>query len=269
MPFIKTSDRILIHYKTKGNGDSIVFLHGFGSCVDDWGYQTTSFRLKYQTITIDMRGHGKSGKPYPLKKEYSIKRMAKDVIEVLNHLNVKTAHFVGLSMGGCVSVQIGLDFPDQTNSLTLVNTPVFGGGRKTIFQTQLNLRLFIVRKFGVDLMASLIAYRLFPKRHQSDLRKLAKKRIGENPRWSYYASIYAIANMKVENRLDELRCKTLIIVGENDKIVHPTLNKTLVKRLNKVSTLNKMKKAGHAAPLDSPEEFNQVLYNWLNKQNNY
>lgn len=265
MPFLKTSDGFLIHYRTKGKGTPVVFLHGLGSCTDDWNIQTNYFRSTHHTITIDLRGHGKSDKPRPHKAEYSIKRMAKDVSEVFLHLKIKKAHLVGLSMGGCTALQLALDFPEKVYSLVLINTPVYGGGRRTIFRTQLSLRLFIARSFGVKPMATIIANRLFPRKDQINLRALARKRIRENPQWSYYASIQAIAGMNVEKKLDTLIKPTLIMIGEKDKIVHPILNKTLAKRLRKTAELILVKNAGHAIPLDSTEQFNTLLTDWLNK----
>ncbi len=266
MPFLKTSDDSFIHYRIKGKGSPVVFLHGLGSCTDDWNLQVNYFRSTHLRITVDLRGHGKSDKPHPYRKEYSISRMAKDVSEVINHLKIKKAHFVGLSMGGCTALQVALDFPERVQSLILINTPVYGGGRRTIFQMQLAFRLFIVRNFGVKPMAAIIANRLFPRKDQEELRRLARKRISENPQWSYYGSILAIAKLRVEKRLGDLKKPTLILIGEKDKIVHNFLNQTLARRLKNVSELQIVKNAGHALPLDSPEVFNEILSNWLKRK---
>ncbi len=263
MPYIKTSDNININYQIAGSGEPLVLLHGLGSCVEDWSLQSAYFRANFKVIMIDLRGHGQSDKPRPHQKDYSVERMAKDVKEVLEHLQIDRAHFVGLSMGGCVAFQTALDFHNTVKTLAIVNAPVFAGGKKALFNLQLNLRLFIVRNLGVKTLAPMVAKRTFPHEHQSDLRKRALDRIGNNPRWAYYGSIWSIGKMRVANRLKELTVPTLVMIGMEDKTVDYNLKETLIKKLSNNPTVKKIKHGGHAVPLDSPEEFNTTINDWL------
>ena len=99
MAFISVSG-IELRYLSSGAGETIIFLHGLGSCADDWEPQISYFSQFFHTIAVDMRGHGLSGKPHG---KYTVEQMANDVAELMQKLDIKSAHFIGLSLGAMVS----------------------------------------------------------------------------------------------------------------------------------------------------------------------
>src|SRR5512143_2659596 len=108
-----------IHFEESGTGDVVLFLHGLGSCGQDWLLQVPTFAEYYRVITPDLRGHGQSDKP---QGRVRVAHLASDVLGLLDALNVECAHIVGLSLGGCVALLLALDAPQRVRSLTLVNT---------------------------------------------------------------------------------------------------------------------------------------------------
>ncbi|MHA2119834.1 MAG: alpha/beta fold hydrolase, partial [Promethearchaeota archaeon] len=118
MPKLKVKD-IEMYYEITGEGDPLLLIHGLGSSTRDWEEQVPVFSTKYQVITIDLRGHGKTDKP---KGPYSIKMFAEDIAELLNILEIKLVNVLGISLGGGVAFQIAVDFPDLVKSLIIVNS---------------------------------------------------------------------------------------------------------------------------------------------------
>lgn len=114
------SNGVKIRYVTAGKGEPIVLLHGWMSDASMWGPLDTNPAAKeYQLIAMDLRGHGKSGKPHEPEKYGP--EMAEDVVRLLDHLKLPKAHLVGYSMGAIVAGKIAATHPDRVLSI------VYGG----------------------------------------------------------------------------------------------------------------------------------------------
>ena len=111
------SDGVQIHYQIEGEGEPVVLIHGFtASTATNWIAPGIFQALAkdYRVIGIDMRGHGKSGKPHG-KENYGAK-MPKDVINLLDELGIAKAHIMGYSMGGFITINIVCNYPDRVIS---------------------------------------------------------------------------------------------------------------------------------------------------------
>ena len=75
----------------------------------------------YRVVRIDQRGHGQSGIPAP--EQMTFKRLGKDVVELLDHLGVQSAHLAGSSAGGIVSQSVAIDYPKRVKSLASFAAP--------------------------------------------------------------------------------------------------------------------------------------------------
>ncbi len=114
------SDGTNIYYTVKGKGEPVVLIHGFG--VDqgiNWGSVGVIRKLAraHKVIAMDVRGHGKSDKPHDAK-DYG-NQMAKDVLNLLDHLKIKKAHLVGYSMGGFIVMKLMEKHPERIITATL------------------------------------------------------------------------------------------------------------------------------------------------------
>jgi pimeloyl-ACP methyl ester carboxylesterase len=109
------SDGVRIHWMEAGEGPPVVLLHGYTSCCDaGWFANGVAKELArdHRVIGIDARGHGRSEKPHDPAK-YDGDRMPADVIEVLDYLGVRQAHFHGYSMGGGIVAHLLARHPDR------------------------------------------------------------------------------------------------------------------------------------------------------------
>src|SRR5437762_3199638 len=102
-----------LHYEEYGHGDPVLLLHGLGSSSLDWEYQVPELATRYRVIVPDARGHGRSDKP---RGRYSITGFSADLIALIEHLNLKPVHVVGLSMGGMIGFQLAVDQPQLLKS---------------------------------------------------------------------------------------------------------------------------------------------------------
>ena len=108
-----------INYTISGKGPAVVFLHGFLESSTMWETLIPDISLKHSTICIDLPGHGKTG---VLAEIHSMELMAETVQFVLKNLNIKTATFVGHSMGGYVALAYLELFPSNMEKLILLNS---------------------------------------------------------------------------------------------------------------------------------------------------
>ncbi|KJX98653.1 alpha/beta-hydrolase like protein [Zymoseptoria brevis] len=116
-----------IAYEIHGHGPrKLVWIMGLGGLMNNWQRQTKYFGHenadKYTCLIIDNRGIGKSDKPL---LRYTTSEMAKDIIEVLDHIGWtedRSLHLVGISMGGMISQELGMLIPERICSLNLIST---------------------------------------------------------------------------------------------------------------------------------------------------
>ena len=112
--FFTASDGVKIHYLTAGQGTPVVLVHGYtGSAQGNWFSNGVAEALaaKHRVVAIDCRGHGQSDKPHD-PKMYG-PRMAKDVIEMMDHLKIEKAHVHGYSMGGMIVTMLLATAPER------------------------------------------------------------------------------------------------------------------------------------------------------------
>lgn len=108
-----------IHYTISGKGPTIIFLHGFLESSTMWEPLIPTIFLRHTTVCIDLPGHGKSG---IWSEIHTMEFMAELVKFVLQSLDIKTATLIGHSMGGYVAVAYLELFPEDVESLILINS---------------------------------------------------------------------------------------------------------------------------------------------------
>lgn len=261
MPSITAND-IDLNVEITGNGPSVTLLHGLGSSLRDWEAQVPALARKYQVITLDLRGHGLSTKP---KGPYSISLFASDIAAVLGYLDISKTNVIGLSMGAAIGFHLALDFPDLVHTLTIAN---MGGAVPIKSPSEIRnylLRVLVVKFIGMRKMGEILGPKLFPKEDQQDLRDTLSARWAENDKQAYLASMKALKNWTVMERLSDIRCPTQIIHAENDytALAHKQTMAELIPNIE----LNIINDAGHAANAEKPEEFNSLLETFLGKHN--
>ena len=89
-----------------------------------WDPQIEKFTKHFRVLRYDSRGHGDSDAP---GGSYSLDRLGRDVIELLDTLNISRVHFCGLSLGGMVGQWLAIHAPERIDRLILCNTSAYLG----------------------------------------------------------------------------------------------------------------------------------------------
>jgi 3-oxoadipate enol-lactonase len=261
MPFLEQDTHRLYYEFHNPHGLStcpLLLLHGLGSSGEDWLPQQAFFTQHFPVLTMDLRGHGRSsmGTGWP-----AIGDLAADVAALLDEVELKSAHLLGLSLGGAVALQLALDFPGLVGSLTIVNAfarlRVSGRGWVRAFG-----RLFLLLIGRMDLLGAWIAAGIFPDPGQEIWREAAAARIGANSRESYLRMMRTVMRFDVTSRLHEVRAPTLIIAGERDKTVALEAKEFLAGSIQG-ARMERFPESGHGTPYDVGDRFNEVVLEFL------
>jgi pimeloyl-ACP methyl ester carboxylesterase len=101
----------VLYYETAGKGPAVVLIHGGNLDRRMWDDQFQTFARHFQVIRYDVRTYGLSDMP---TKPYSD---VQDLASLLQHLHIKKAHLVGLSLGGRIIIDFALEHPEMVASL--------------------------------------------------------------------------------------------------------------------------------------------------------
>ena len=111
---------VKIHFAVHGTGEPVVLIHGlYANSRMNWDAPGTTALLAkhFHVITLDCRGHGKSGKPRG-ENTYGI-NMVEDVTRLLDHLNLKSARVAGYSMGAMIAMKLAVTYPERVGAIVL------------------------------------------------------------------------------------------------------------------------------------------------------
>lgn len=110
-----------IYYESHGHGFPLVLCHGLSGDTEAWVNQVPSFSQRYQVVTWDARGHGRSDSPAD-PNAYGLTRFAEDLKGLLHHLGLGQVYLLGHSMGGGVAVRFTTTYPERVKALIVTDS---------------------------------------------------------------------------------------------------------------------------------------------------
>ncbi|ASI88467.1 MULTISPECIES: alpha/beta fold hydrolase [Vibrio] len=253
------SESLLFHktYTHPTSDEWVVFVHGAGGSSSIWFKQIRAYREHFNLLFIDLRGHGKSNQFLKdiMANKYTFKTVTMDIVRVLDHLKIQSAHFVGMSLGTIIVRNIAELAMPRVRSMVL-------GGAVTRFNTrsQILVKIGNMSKHIIPYMwlYSLFAYIVMPQRGQKESRHLfvreAKKLCqNEFKRWYRLTTEVNPLNRYFKER--ELPIPTLYLMGEKDYMFIKPVKEMVAE--HKSSQLLEIKDCGHVCNVENPEEFNR------------
>jgi pimeloyl-ACP methyl ester carboxylesterase len=267
MPRIEVDDRVLtyeVHGAAHTGAETLLLLHGLGSSGADWEPQIAAFEKTYTVIAVDLAGHGGSGhggSPAP-RRLPTVEAMAADVEIVLDALDVCAIHVIGLSIGGCVALALGLRAPARVRSLVLVNAFARLRPAGPRAAARMLTRVGLLLCAPMSTLGSYVARNMFPRPDQADLRAAAAARLAANGRRAYLAAVSALVRFDARRRLGEIHCPTLVVAGEHDTTI-PLSAKQALARGIPGARLVVVPDSGHVTNLDQAAEFNRIVEAFL------
>ena len=244
-----------INYEMKGEGETVVLLHGWGANITLFADLISLVSQKYRVIAVDMPGFGKSEEP---DDNWQVSDYSQFVIDFLSSLGVKKATFLGHSFGGRVIIKIATCFslPFEIDKIILVDSAGILP-KKTPKQIRKQKRY----KFMKKVLLSPPIKTLFP----NALKKLQDKSGSAD----YKAAspvmrkiLVSVVNEDLEPLLPKIKQSTLLIWGENDTAT-PLSDGKRMEELIKDSGLVTIKGAGHYSFLEGKFIFNRVICSFL------
>jgi 3-oxoadipate enol-lactonase len=258
MPTVKSGeDRI--HYALEGQSGApvLVFSNSLGANYSMWDPQVRKFQKQFRVLRYDMRGHGQSSlTPGP----YSIEQLAKDVIALLDALELDRVHFCGLSMGGMIGMWLGVNAPERIYKLALCNT-----GAKIGTLEGWNTRIEAVRKNGMKSVASATVERWFtPAFREKAPANVAniQKMLEEANVEGFAACTAAVRDFDFREQVSKIHLPTLVISGAHDPGTPPADGRFLAQQIPgaRYAELN----AAHLSNIEDEDRFNNELAKFLN-----
>jgi pimeloyl-ACP methyl ester carboxylesterase len=257
MPLLVLED-IKLNYRISGDGEPLLLIHGLGSSERDWEFQVNYFSTYLKVISYDLRGHGKSGKP---PGPYSMGLFADDTAKLLSSLECSPAHILGISLGGMVAMQLGIDYPEAVRSLVIVNSSPNLVPRSLMDYLGTWQRYLIIHLMGMKKLGEMLGNRFFPKPEQAELRNIFIERWAENYKPSYLEAMKAAIGWSVYDQLEKINVPTLVIGSDGDYFPSE-YKEDYVKKLQR-GRLEIIKDARHALPAEKPGEFNRLVLEFL------
>jgi 3-oxoadipate enol-lactonase len=253
MAFVE-KDGDKIHYALTGAASApvVVFSNSLGANFSMWDSQAAELEKKYRVLRYDTRGHGQSSvTPGP----YSIEQLARDVLALLDALDIARATFCGLSMGGMIGMWLGLKAPTRIEKIVLCNT-----GAKIGTDKGWNSRIEAVRKDGLKAVAFGVIERWFtpefrarsPQVWESALRMLEAA-----PPQGYAACCEAIRDYDARDKISAIRVPTLVIAGSKDAATPPADGRFIVERISGARYVEL--DAAHLSNIEASERFTAEL----------
>ncbi|HTU90194.1 MAG TPA: alpha/beta hydrolase [Gemmataceae bacterium] len=212
------SGGVQIHYLVEGKGEPVLLIHGFAVNAQlQWGVPgiINTLARNYCVIALDVRGHGKSGKPKNPEKYGT--EMVEDAVRLLDHLKIDKAHVVGYSMGAIITGKLMATHPDRLLSATLAGAgPIPEGAKLPKFVDKLADSLEEGKGLG-PLLDKLNASGK-SQLSQGTIKVISRSLVGENGK-TLAAVVRSWKTLRVrKEQLQANKVPTLALVGSNDPL---------------------------------------------------
>lgn len=250
-------DGIDLHYREDGDPDGppVVFSNSLGTDLRLWDHVVALLPKSLRLIRYDKRGHGLSECP---PAPYSMGSLVADAEKLMEHLEVRDAVFVGLSVGGLIAQGIAAKRPDLVRAMVISNT-----GAKIGTRDMWADRIAAVREGGTRALADATMERWFSAafRETSEFiawRNLFERQISEG----YIGCSAAISGTDMITPTSGLTLPTLAIAGSEDGATPPDLVRETAD-LVLGSRFHLVRGAGHLPCVEKPGEYAEVLTGFL------
>ncbi len=256
-----TASGVEIHYTVEGEGPVVTMSHSLGCNLSMWDDQARALRGRYRVLRYDTRGHGETSAP---SGPYTLEQMADDLYGLLTGLGITETHFVGISMGGMIGQVFALKHPQILRSLVLCDTT---SRYPPDMRSAWDERTLTVVARGMEPMVEPTLLRWFTapfRKQRHDVMDRVRAMLRSTPPKGYIGCCHAIPRINTTERLGEIRCPALVIVGEEDLGTPVAMARTIHAALPSAELVI-LPSASHLCNLEQPEEFNRVLLAFLDR----
>lgn len=248
----------LIHVAMDGpdKGPCLMLSNSLGSDLTMWDPQLAAFSEHFRVIRYDSRGHGKSDAP---QGPYTVERLGRDAVSILDHLGIAKTHWCGLSMGGMVGQWLGANAPSRLDKIILSNTTSHYTDKQSWTS-----RIEFVQTNGIKAMAAPSIERWFSadfrQREPTTVERATRMLLATDPE-GYVGCCAAIRDMDLRPLLSKIKAPTLVIAGTLDAATPVEMQELICSQLGgaKLATLE----ASHLSNIEQPDVYTDAVLRFL------
>ena len=260
MPVID-ADGCPIHVEIEGaeRAPVLVISNSLGTTHAMWEPQVPAFTQHFRLVRFDRRGHGRSGVP---KGPYTMERLGRDVLALLDGLGLQKVNWCGLSMGGMEGMWLGANAPERFERLVLCNTSSYFPDKAAW-----NERLRFAREKGLTALAGPNMERWFTKGFREREPKTIARMIemfAATPLEGYIACGEAVRDMDHRALLSKIAVPTLVVAGRHDPAT--TLEACEYVRDHIPGASLAVLEAAHISNIEQPAQFNSAVLEFLTRR---
>ncbi|MCF4968544.1 alpha/beta fold hydrolase [Nostoc sp. CMAA1605] len=257
---------IELFYDSKGTGEPLLLISGFLCDHTYWSVTMPDLTARYQIIRIDNRGIGRSSAP---DNPYGLQQLAHDAAALLEHLNIDQVHVAGHSMGGQIAQELALLYPQKVKSLILLSSLAKGDER---FNQIISTWGELLQRIDTKLYQQVVLPWIFSDNFYSvpdmieQLIEWAVHYPFSPPVHSIYHHSRAILGADTINRLQNILCPTLILVGKQDILTPIKFSQQLATGIPQ-ARLSVIEGGGHGFIIESPRIVAKEMLDFLAQPN--
>ena len=256
---IAALDDVELHYEERGQGTPLLLIAGIPAVATDWAALAEPLSRSRRVIAFDNRGSGRSS---VTEGPYTTRGLAADAVALLDGLDIDRADVFGMSLGGMIAQELALGWPDRVDRLLLGCT--HAGVRHAQRQPRDSARAFALDTDDWTLRMRTLAPFAFASDVSDELleRFIAKKSADVQDLAGYRAQIAAVLSHDTYDRLPDMRARTLIVTGDDDRVIPAASSDVLHARIPAAS-LHVIEGAGHLFFIEKPNESLQLIEAFL------
>ena len=257
MPIISV-DGCPIHVEVQGGEGAPVLMlsNSLGTTYRMWDDQVQPFTEAFRLVRYDRRGHGRSGCP---RGPYTMERLGRDVLAVLDALGIERINWCGLSMGGMVGMWLGTMAPERIDKLILSNTTAYFANK-----AMWDDRIKTVREEGLAPIAAATMERWltrdFRERSPQAVQRIRDMFLSTPPE-GYVACCEAIRDMDHRETIRNIAAPTLVIAGRQDPATTVEAAEFIRSRIPGAALT--VLDTAHLSNVERPQEYAETVLGFL------
>jgi len=256
----KTSDKFETYYKFNkiDKKNSIIFVHGIGLNHGIWDDQINYFK-NYSTIVYDLIGHGKT--PFN-KKKINMKDFTKQLLMLVDSLNIDKFHLVGFSIGSLIARDFASSYSDRLKSLTIFGTVY----KRSEDEKKQIINRYEMMKLKKDITKKRAVYRWFTENFIIKNPLIYDKiyTMLESTNHETWLKIYKLFVHHEDNdeSIKKISANTLVVTGRDDIGSKPKMSEEISKLISG-SLCKIIEKGKHLCNIECAENFNITIKEFI------